>query len=261
MRGDENDMSNTETEPTSSADDNDTKERRPKTGELVARRIVRELGDNDIEAGTVLDVETDLMKRLGVSRASLREGVRILELVGVVESRRGRTGGLVVQEPNEEDFARTVTLFLEFAECTYAQLMAAYGEILALMARQAASSASEDENEEIRSALAEFEEMPLEDQVRTTIVHDTMVKAIDNPIWRIMAASLRLVIRQRFDFLLVPEHNWPAVANSVRRLATAVIERNVELADQLARKQNAAWFDVAEREQPGLLEKRITWDA
>jgi len=256
-------MSNSDTEPTPSASDNkdEHKARRPKKGELVARRIVRELGDNDIAAGTVLDIETDLMKRLSVSRASLREGVRILELVGVVESRRGRTGGLVVQEPNEEDFARTVTLFLEFAECTYAQLMEAYGEILALMARRAASDATEAEIQELADALAEFEQLSLEDQVRTTIVHDSLVKAIDNPIWRIMAASLRLVIRQRFEFLLVPEHNWPAVANSVRRLANAVIDRNVELADQLARRQNAAWFDVAQREQPGLLEKRITWDA
>ena len=62
----------------------------------VARELERFIRDGDFRAGDVLPSERDLCAQLGVSRPSLREALRMLELVGLVEMRRG--GRTVVGE-------------------------------------------------------------------------------------------------------------------------------------------------------------------
>ncbi|MGL5811398.1 MAG: FadR/GntR family transcriptional regulator, partial [Nocardioides sp.] len=46
--------------------------------------------------GSSLPTERELADRLGVSRATLREAMAALREAGLVETRRGRTGGTVV---------------------------------------------------------------------------------------------------------------------------------------------------------------------
>ena len=60
---------------------------------------------NDIEraswpVGVVLGSETELIERYDVSRAILREAVRILEYHGAVRTKRGPLGGLIVTAPD-----------------------------------------------------------------------------------------------------------------------------------------------------------------
>ncbi|MEK1890937.1 MAG: FadR/GntR family transcriptional regulator [Phyllobacterium sp.] len=47
------------------------------------------IDDNGLQAGAPLPPESDLAQQLGVSRNSVREGIKALESVGVLESRRG----------------------------------------------------------------------------------------------------------------------------------------------------------------------------
>jgi DNA-binding FadR family transcriptional regulator len=49
-----------------------------------------------VPPGERLPSERDLALRLGVSRATIREAVRALQLAGIVETRRGRSGGSYV---------------------------------------------------------------------------------------------------------------------------------------------------------------------
>src|SRR5690242_1650036 len=58
-----------------------------------------------IAAGERLPTERALARQFQVSRASVREAIRILELFGLVTVRRGRTGG-VVTTPHCAEIAR-----------------------------------------------------------------------------------------------------------------------------------------------------------
>jgi DNA-binding FadR family transcriptional regulator len=64
-------------------------------------------------AGVHLGSEAELMERYRASRAALREAVRLLEHVGVVEMRRGTAGGLVVIEPVPDGLGRAIAMYLE----------------------------------------------------------------------------------------------------------------------------------------------------
>jgi len=57
--------------------------------EVVVQGIKQMILDGDLAAGQKLPTEKDLAPRLGVSRGSLREGVRALCSMGVLETRHG----------------------------------------------------------------------------------------------------------------------------------------------------------------------------
>src|SRR5438128_10233608 len=64
----------------------------------VARRIENDIIDAGWPVGAVLGSESELLERYGVSRAVLREAVRLVEHHPVAVMRRGPGGGLVVTE-------------------------------------------------------------------------------------------------------------------------------------------------------------------
>lgn len=84
-----------------------------KRAEVVADRIRDDIAADGWRVGTVFGSETDLLDWYGVSRAVLREAVRLLEHHSVARMRRGPGGGLVVQSPDPTASIHTVALYLD----------------------------------------------------------------------------------------------------------------------------------------------------
>jgi DNA-binding FadR family transcriptional regulator len=70
--------------------------------EEAVERVLHAIKLGVVTAGERLPVERDLAARLGVSRVTVREALRVLEQAGYVESRRGRTGGTFVTDRASE---------------------------------------------------------------------------------------------------------------------------------------------------------------
>lgn len=60
-----------------------------KVYEHVIEQIQNMVMDGTLQKGDKLPSERDLVERLGVSRASIREALRALEIIGLIESRQG----------------------------------------------------------------------------------------------------------------------------------------------------------------------------
>ncbi len=75
---------------------------RGKLGWRVARRLAESVIRQGWPVGARLGTETELLDALGVSREPFREGVRLLELQGIVRTARGPGGGLFVTAPAPE---------------------------------------------------------------------------------------------------------------------------------------------------------------
>ncbi|MEU7814026.1 FCD domain-containing protein [Pseudonocardia sp. NPDC049154] len=89
-----------------------------KLAEVVATRIRDDIVRRGWPVGLVLGSETDLLARYGISRAVLREAVRLVEYHGVARMRRGPGGGLVVAEPDPEACIDTMALYLDYRGVT-----------------------------------------------------------------------------------------------------------------------------------------------
>jgi DNA-binding FadR family transcriptional regulator len=90
------------------------RDRPRKRTDALTDRIESEIVAADWPVGRNLGSEPALLKRYGVSRSVLREAIRPLERLGVVEMRRGKGSGLFVRKPDPQAVIRSVVLYLNF---------------------------------------------------------------------------------------------------------------------------------------------------
>jgi len=96
-----------------------------KLAEQTAAKIELAIIEQGWPLGSVLGSEADLLAEYRVSRAVLREAVRLLEHDNVAHMRRGPGGGLVVAEPDTAAVTRAATLYLRYRNVSPGQLFAA----------------------------------------------------------------------------------------------------------------------------------------
>jgi DNA-binding FadR family transcriptional regulator len=89
----------------------------------------------------LLGSEADLMVSLAVSRATLRQALRILEQEQLVVVRRGPSGGLFAKRPTAEAVSHMALIYLRSAETSYGDLIRTLGLLSAQCALDAATKA------------------------------------------------------------------------------------------------------------------------
>lgn len=111
----------------------------------VAQELLARVADSDLKQGQTFATEAELLGEFGVSRPTLREGIRILESQGVLEQRPGPRGGLVIRRPSLEMLAHTVSIYLRFNDVPLASLLKAREVIEPALAAEAALHGSEQD--------------------------------------------------------------------------------------------------------------------
>ena len=97
-----------------------------KTSESVARDIVHSVVTGGLGQGDSLPSEARMLEQYGVSRESLREGLRLLEAQGLITLRRGPGGGPVVGTVDPANLGRASTLYYHLVGATYGELFEAW---------------------------------------------------------------------------------------------------------------------------------------
>ncbi len=92
--------------------------RAPKTAELIAQQLRRQIVRGELPPGQSLPPEQQLMEQFGVSRPTLREAFRVLETEKLISVRRGSRGGAQVISPDISTAARSVGLLLQMQGTT-----------------------------------------------------------------------------------------------------------------------------------------------
>ncbi len=83
--------------------------RRVRSFEDVVEQVRAAIASGSIGAGERLPSERELAEQFGVSRASLREALRALEALGLLEIRLGVRGGAFASFPDNERFASALS--------------------------------------------------------------------------------------------------------------------------------------------------------
>ena len=84
----------------------------PKAGDVLAEQLRSRIRSGELGTGQSLPTERDLVLQTGLSRASVREALRILEVEGLIETRAGRSGGSRVSRPAGRELSRHLDLFI-----------------------------------------------------------------------------------------------------------------------------------------------------
>lgn len=83
----------------------------PKSSDVLASTLRRQILIGAIEPGQALPPERDLVAQSGLSRGSVREALRLLEAENLIRTRPGRLGGSVVSRPDDSLLVKYVSLF------------------------------------------------------------------------------------------------------------------------------------------------------
>ena len=84
----------------------------PKASDVLANELRERILSGEYPEGTPLPPERELVVQTRMSRTTVREALRILEVQGLIRIKAGRAGGAFVQRPGEESVARSLELLI-----------------------------------------------------------------------------------------------------------------------------------------------------
>nr|WP_237529762.1 FCD domain-containing protein [Streptomyces sp. SID5770] len=189
--------------------------------------------------GERLPAERELADRMGISRVTLREVLKVLQEQGLVESRRGRYGGTFVlprtRTGDEDELRRRIasvdmedTLrFREVLEVGAAGLCAAHGLDAAGAGR-------------LRSALAATHDAPLGDYRRQdTLLHLTLAELSGSPTLTAQYAAVRATVNDLLDCIPLLVRNLEHSQHQHTALVEAVLDGDADAAREVMREHCA----------------------
>src|SRR3954453_16782927 len=127
-----------------------------KASESVARDIVDDIVVSAMLEGDGLPPESAMLQQYGVSRETLREALRLLEVQGLISIRRGPGGGPVVGALDPANLGRVSTLYYHLAGATYGELFEAWVICEPIIAELAAGNPDRDL---VRNSMAPYLEL------------------------------------------------------------------------------------------------------
>ena len=124
--------------------------------EQAAGQIKLAINAGYFKPGHKLPTEQELSQQFNIGRSSIREALRVLEVEGVIELRRGQGVFVMSSLPKKRDLA-DVSQWLQQRQETLEQVLQVRESIEGLAAALAASRSSQQGIEKIRAALQEQE--------------------------------------------------------------------------------------------------------
>jgi GntR family transcriptional regulator, transcriptional repressor for pyruvate dehydrogenase complex len=129
--------------------------------EQVAFEIRRYLSARDLRPGERLGTEQELAAEFGVSRPTLREGLRLLASSHLIRASQGPGGGIFVESTQSEGMRRNVSesiaVMLETDDVSLMELVEARISLEVPLAGLAAQHATETTASDLLAAIAEAE--------------------------------------------------------------------------------------------------------
>jgi GntR family transcriptional repressor for pyruvate dehydrogenase complex len=154
----------------------------------IRQYVVRER----LRPGDPLPSERQIQQQLGISRAPVREALRVLQSVGMIEARQGK--GLFVKEMDLRPMVDTFVSHLELIDTNSFEHLLGLRQILELGAADlAAKERTDDDLDRMATVLAAMREridrgeLVLEEDLG---FHDLLVQATHNPLLAYLYACL-----------------------------------------------------------------------
>jgi GntR family transcriptional repressor for pyruvate dehydrogenase complex len=202
---------------------------RSRTFELVLARIEEQILAGNLRVGDRLPPERELVELLGVSRAAVREALRVLEAQGVLRSRvgTGPASGSVIAAMPSAGLTQLLRLHMALANFPLADVVEARATLERSSARLAAERASDDDLALMRDRLERMDDakLPLETfNDYDTEFHVAIAEAGGNRLMADMTIAVRNAVRRTLLTAFHELPDWNSVADRLRAEHHAVYD-------------------------------------
>ena len=162
----------------------------------VANAVEAEIVSGKLKPGALLPTEGELSAQFGVTRSSVREGIRLLQQMGLVE--RGAAKRLMVTSPKAREIAEAASRSLALGGATFREVFETLATLYPEAARLAAASLDENALAEISSVHEALENEQSENAdavVRLAVeFFQQLANGLNNRVMLAMLQSLNLMI-------------------------------------------------------------------
>lgn len=232
-----------------------------KVASLVARQIVRTIVDRELDVGSPMEPEAVMLDRFGVSRASLREALRILETQGLITIKPGPGGGPSVADVDSHDFARMATLFFQVLRVRFREVVEARLIIEPVMAGLAATRHDPQLEDRLVEIVARGDAAD-DDAEWLAASHEfhTMVLSMSgNSLLNLLGQSLKDIYTDRVAGLTFPAADREHVRGVHGDIARAIADGDANVAEKLMREHMVEYSRSVEERHPGLMDEIVDW--
>lgn len=194
---------------------------RVRSHELVVEAIENQIMSGALRVGDPLPPERELAARLQVSRAGVREAIRVLEAQGVVTSSvgAGRDAGTFIAAMPSAALTRFLRLHVALSNFPMPDIVDARVMLERNSAVLAAAHAGADEMASIRRALVQMDDPgtdcePFNDA--DTAFHVAIAEAGGNRLVADMTIAIRASLRDPILAAMRQVQDWPALARTLQ---------------------------------------------
>jgi len=199
------------------------------TAEQVVDQIRGLIGRGELRPGDRLPAERELARQLGISRPSLRAGLRMLVAMGLLRSRHG-SGTYVADGPPTLD-SEQLSLLAELHGFTYDQMMEARRVLEVQIAGLAAERATAEHLANIADELANMYaalEDPQQYLIHDIRFHRAIAAASDNPILATIVEMVSAVMYDQRRETIGRAHDFKESVEMHQRVYRAIRARKPE---------------------------------
>ena len=194
--------------------------------------------------GDRLPAESEMLTQYGVSRESLREGLRLLEVQGLISIRRGPGGGPYVAPVNASYLARTASMYYNLSGATYSEVFDTWLDLEPLIAAKVARIADRRRK---TAALAPFldDHEPQDDQQHFEELnnfHSVLASLAGNRVTTLLVQSVTHIVVDHVVEDMNPLE-IPHLDGDHHDIAVAVIDGRTRKARDLMHDHIAAVVD------------------
>jgi len=215
-----------------------------KRAEEVAREVYQGVVAGRLPPGQLIGSEADLVERYGVSRAVIRQAVRILEHHQIAGMRRGPGGGLIVLAPSANAVTDVVALYLERQGIKAPQLFELRAGIELSVVDLVISNMDESTKQVLAKSLEDEIAAPLEEY--TVTVHDLHIvlgSLSGNRVLELLLAVLVRLSHMHESYALNPSQRV-TMGTDVGRAHGAIVKALTASDRELARYRMQRHIDA-----------------
>ena len=173
--------------------------------EQIAEMIQNRILKDRLEIGTSLPTEKELALEFQVSRSVVREALRILEISGLVNVKKGPSGGIFVSHVYHKPIKRSLNNLITSGEVTIDHLFDVRLLIEPRIAMEAALHAKDKDLRRLRDLITDSShhlDDPGHLKRNNLNFHLLLAKASGNPVLSILLESVfEILVELSFDFL------------------------------------------------------------
>ena len=204
--------------------------------EQIARMLLDRIVEEKLQAGDFLGTEAELLEQFQVSRPTIREGLRILQMQGVLTLRPGPKGGIIIARPSIDVLAHSLSVLLSINSIPFSAVLQARLAIEPILVRDAALYGTEADFAAMDASITRLEAAGADGQAIYTenrTFHNLIAHAAHNPVLEVFWSTIRILASGEGMGLRYTERNRQHIIASHRAIVAALRNRAADTAQRL----------------------------